>query len=283
MKTDRIAPAGAGMTAVSPGASDPVPVLDVRELSKEFGVKAARREILQKVTLQVTRGQFVSVVGPSGAGKTTFLRCLAGLAPPSSGSVFLDGSLVTGPPAQVAVVFQDYSRSLLPWLRVRDNVALPLRGKGARRSEIMARADEALATVGLLDAADRYPWQLSGGMQQRVAIARALACKPALLLMDEPFASVDAQTRLELEDLIHDVHADQAMTTLLVTHDIDEAVYLSDQVIVLSRSPARLVDVIKIELGDARDQLTTRSLPEFTEYRARVLTHIHASKRKGVA
>jgi NitT/TauT family transport system ATP-binding protein len=161
---------------------------------------------------------------------------MAGLTQPTAGRTLLDGTTITKPPAALAVVFQDYGRSLMPLLSVRSNVELPLASRRMPRAERHRRADEALEAVGLSDSANLHPWQLSGGMQQRVAIARALAYRPEALLMDEPFASVDAQTRADLEDLTLSVRNTFGMTVILVTHDIDEAVYLGDQVIVLSGS-----------------------------------------------
>ncbi|PRX46615.1 NitT/TauT family transport system ATP-binding protein [Prauserella shujinwangii] len=243
----------------------------VDRLHHVFGRGAAARTVLGSVDFTVARGEHVSVVGPSGSGKTTVLRCVAGLLTPTSGQVRLDGAPVAGPPESLAVVFQDYSRSLLPWLTVRSNVALPLRGKGIPAPHRRERAAEALAAVGLKDSLHQYPWQLSGGMQQRVAIARALAYRPEVLLMDEPFASVDAQTRSDLEDLVLRLKRVYAMTVIAVTHDIDEAVYLSDRVVVLSGHPAEVVESVPIDLGADRDQLTTKSDPRFARLRARVL------------
>jgi NitT/TauT family transport system ATP-binding protein len=171
-------------------------------------------------------------------------------------------------------VFQEYGRSLFPWMRVRENVGLPLRSP--RKAALV---DEALAAVGLADAHDAYPWQLSGGMQQRVAIARAIAFEPRVLLMDEPFAAVDAQTRAELEDLIREVWQRLGVTLLFVTHDIDEAVYLGQRVIVLSKSPTTILDALDVDLPPERDQLTTRAAPRFTELRGRVYEQIQAAKR----
>ena len=173
-------------------------------------------------------------------------------------------------PDDLAVVFQDYSRSLFPWLTVRDNVALPLRRRGKSRAERRAAAQEALESVGLPDAGRKYPWQLSGGMQQRVSIARALAFRPSLMLMDEPFGSVDAQTREDLEDLVLQVHRTEKMTILLVTHDIDESVYVGDRVVVLNKSPARVHADLPVGLPSVRDQIDTRSLPEFIQLRAEI-------------
>jgi NitT/TauT family transport system ATP-binding protein len=178
-------------------------------------------------------GALVSIVGPSGCGKSTLLRCVAGLQAPAQGQIFLDGKPVDGVPDDLAVVFQDYSRSLYPWLTVRDNVALPLRRRGMGKAERRAAAVTALEQVGLRDATGKYPWQLSGGMQQRVSIARALAYRPRLLLIDEPFGSVDAQTREDLEDLLLAIRGTGEMTILFVTHDIDESVYVGDRVVVL--------------------------------------------------
>ncbi|MDL4819613.1 ABC transporter ATP-binding protein [Actinomadura opuntiae] len=225
---------------------------------------------LDGLDLTVPDGQLLSIVGPSGCGKSTLLRCIAGLIRPTGGALELDGAPVTGVPDDLAVVFQDYSRSLFPWLTVRDNVAMPLRRRGGSRAERRAAAEEALESVGLPDASRQYPWQLSGGMQQRVSIARALAYRPSLLLMDEPFGSVDAQTREDLEDLLLQVHRAAKMTILLVTHDIDESVYVGDRVVVLNRSPARVHADIPVALPAVRDQIETRGLPEFVRLRAEV-------------
>ncbi|GAA3231636.1 ABC transporter ATP-binding protein [Actinocorallia longicatena] len=220
--------------------------------------------------LRVDAQQLVSIVGPSGCGKSTVLRCVAGLQRPTGGEVRLDGAVVEGVPGNLAVVFQDYSRSLFPWLTIRDNVALPLRRRGVARAERRRLAEQALNEVGLDGAGAKYPWQLSGGMQQRVAIARALAYKPSLLLMDEPFGSVDAQTREDLEDLLLQVRARERMTILLVTHDIDESVYVGDRVVVLSRSPARVIADLPVDLPGQRDQISTRADPRFVALRAEV-------------
>ncbi|NDU75615.1 ATP-binding cassette domain-containing protein [Actinomadura sp. DSM 109109] len=241
-------------------------MLEVSGLGHAYG----GHRVLKGVDLRIGEGELVTIVGPSGCGKSTLLRCLAGLMAPSEGKVVLNGDVVDGVPGDLAVVFQDYSRSLMPWLTVRDNVALPLRRRGLGRSERRARAAEALESVGLRDAAGKYPWQLSGGMQQRVSIARALAYRPTLLLMDEPFGSVDAQTREDLEDLVLQVHRSQGVTILLVTHDIDESVYLGDRVVVLARDPGRVRAELPVTLPAERDQIGTRSDPEFVRLRAEV-------------
>jgi NitT/TauT family transport system ATP-binding protein len=233
-------------------------MLEIRALAKSYGDAEAIRD----VSFEVSEGEFVCVVGPSGAGKTTLLKCIAGLLAPTSGEVVLEGDKV------MAMVFQEYGRSLMPWLTVRRNVALPLRRTSkAERSWLVQEAVEA---VGLTAHLDRYPWQLSGGMQQRVAIARALAYQPQILLMDEPFASVDAQTRGDLEDLILDVRERYGVTILFVTHDIDESVYLADRIVVLSPSPTSVDEILPVDLPRPRDQVETKELPAFAHLRAHV-------------
>src|SRR6476619_1606573 len=245
-------------------------MLEIRNLGKTYGTGANVTHAVGNVTFSIEEGEFLCVVGPSGCGKTTLLKCVAGLLPPSRGEVRLRGRRVTEPPEQLALVFQEYSRSLMPWLSVRNNVLLPLRHKRLGRGERDALVEDALGAVGLVGFMDRYPWQLSGGMQQRVAIARALAYQPQILLMDEPFASVDAQTRGDLEDLVLQVRAEFGITILFVTHDIDESVYLSDRVVVLTHAPTEVKEVIPVGLPKPRDQIATKELPEFARLRAHV-------------
>ncbi|MDA3631066.1 ABC transporter ATP-binding protein [Saccharopolyspora sp. WRP15-2] len=244
-------------------------MLEVSGLGHRYG-GANGHQAIADLTFQVRTGELACIVGPSGCGKSTMLRSISGLIKPTDGQVKLKGNPVQGVPEDLAVVFQDYSRSLFPWLSVRSNVEFPLRSRGVSKAERRERADEVLEWVGLSAAAKKYPWQLSGGMQQRVSIARALACRPALLLMDEPFASVDAQTRFELEDLLLRVRKQFDSTVLLVTHDIDESIYLADRVFVLSKSPATVVSDLEIPLGDERDQITTRESETFVHLRSEV-------------
>jgi NitT/TauT family transport system ATP-binding protein len=267
-----------GDSRVETGAQPSRPILEISDLSKTYRVGDEHHQVLAGISLQVIRGEFVCIVGPSGAGKSTLLRCIAGLLAPSSGTILLDAQPVHDPPPKLAVVFQDYSRSLMPWMSVASNVMLPLRSRGYARSEQVRRADEALAAVGLTAAGSQYPWQLSGGMQQRVAIARALAYEPEAMLMDEPFASVDAQTRSDLEDLILRVRHTFGMTVLLVTHDIDESVYLADRVIVMGGSPTSVREQITVDLPSPRDQVSTKLLPRFSELRAHVMTLIREDR-----
>lgn len=253
--------------------------LDVSGLRKVYEGSGRRVEAVRDLTFTVEAGELVCLVGPSGCGKTTLLKCVGGLLTPTAGRVTLSGKQVSGPPPGMAFVFQEYGRSLFPWMRVGENVELPLKQKDLskqRRRELVAGA---LESVGLSDAAGAYPWQLSGGMQQRVAIARALAYEPQVLLMDEPFAAVDAQTRADLEDLVRRLWRERAMTILFVTHDIDEAVYLGERVVVLSASPTVVQEQLTIDLPAERDQLHTRVDPRFAELRTHVYRQIQAAKR----
>ena len=245
-------------------------LLEIRKLAKMYGSGAKVTHAIADVSFTVDDREFVCVVGPSGCGKTTLLKCVGGLLRQTRGDVLLRGRRVTAPPEEMALVFQEYGRSLMPWSSVRNNVVLPLRHKNLGRKERNALVEEALDAVGLTPFIDHYPWQLSGGMQQRVAIARALAYQPAILLMDEPFASVDAQTRGDLEDLILRVREEFAITILFVTHDIDESVYLSDRVVVLTHGPTEVKAIIDVDLPFPRDQIATKELPEFAHLRGHV-------------
>jgi NitT/TauT family transport system ATP-binding protein len=257
------------MTAISE-RTDTSTILEVADIRHVYGSGETAYTAIDGLSFTISSGELVSIVGPSGAGKTTLLRILAGLLPPTSGSVSLLGQRVTGVPEGMAMVFQDYSRSLLPWLRVQSNVLFPLRGSSGSREDRARVATEALKAVGLEGHEHKYPWQLSGGMQQRVAIARALAYRPRLLLMDEPFASVDAQTRSDLEDLVLRIREQYEITILFVTHDIDESVYLADRVLVLTRPPATLAEDVRVVLPSPRDQISTKEHPEFVNIRGHV-------------
>ncbi|WP_051112420.1 ABC transporter ATP-binding protein [Nonomuraea coxensis] len=253
-------------------------MLDVRGLKKVYEGRGRSVEAVRDLTFTVAAGELVCIVGPSGAGKTTLLRCIAGLLDATAGEVVLEGERVTGPPPGMAVVFQEYGRSLFPWMTVRQNVELPLKEKKVPKDRRRRLVQDSLEAVGLAEAQDAHPWQLSGGMQQRVAIARAVAYEPHLLLMDEPFAAVDAQTRADLEDLVRSLWQRLGVTVLFVTHDIDESVYLGQRVIVLSNSPTVVLEDVPIDLPAERDQLTTRSLPRFAELRSHVYELIQLAK-----
>lgn len=256
-------------------------LLSVRDVQKIYPSEGGGVEAISRLDFEIGSGELTCLVGPSGAGKTTLLKIISGLMPPTRGQVLLDGVKVVEPPKKMAVVFQEYGRSLFPWMRVRANVELPLKNQGVARDERRRLVDEALDAVGLSHVPQSYPWQLSGGMQQRVAIARAVAYQPEVLLMDEPFAAVDAQTRADLEDLIRDVWKRLGVTILFVTHDIDESVYLGERVLVLSNTPTVIQDDLRIDLPAERDQLNTRSLPRFTELRHQVYEQIQMAKNGG--
>lgn len=259
--------------------TDVQPMLTVNHVKKTYTGKQRTVEAIADLDFSVQAGELVCVVGPSGAGKTTLLRCIAGLLDVTDGSVELEGQRVTGPPRGMAVVFQEYGRSLFPWMTVRQNVELPLKEKKIPKAERHRLVEEALDAVHLADSHDAYPWQLSGGMQQRVAIARAVAYEPQVLLMDEPFAAVDAQTRADLEDLVRELWQRLGVTVLFVTHDIDEAVYLGQRVLVLSNRPTVVLEDVTVDLPAERNQLDTRSLPRFAELRAHVYRRIQEAKR----
>ena len=250
-------------------------MLEINGLTRSYGEHQAIRD----VSLTVADGELVTIVGPSGCGKSTLMRCVAGLLTPTSGRVVLNGAVVTSVPDRLGVVFQDYSRSLYPWMSVSDNVALPLLRRERRRATRRRAALAALESVGLAGFASRYPWQLSGGMQQRVSIARALAYDPVLMLMDEPFGSVDAQTREDLEDLVLRVRAERKITILLVTHDIDESVYTGDRVIVLTEGPGSVRAEVPVNLPTPRDQIITKELREFAHLRAEVSRLVRGARQ----
>lgn len=227
-------------------------VLDIDRLGKTFESAKGRISALENVSFEVHRKEFVSVIGPSGCGKSTLIRILAGLDRPSSGEVRLDGERVEGPCKDRGMVFQGYT--LFPWLCVRDNVTFGPRMAGASTAEANEAAEKWLDVIGLRKFADHYPDQLSGGMKQRVAIARALANQPRILLMDEPFGALDAQTRAGMQSHLIKVWDSADLTILFITHDLDEAVYLSDRIVVLAAHPGRVEEVIEVPVPRPRDR-----------------------------
>jgi NitT/TauT family transport system ATP-binding protein len=254
--------------------------LSLQGISKIYGEGTSSVEVLGDVSLNVGAGEFVSILGPSGCGKSTLLSIVAGLLTPTGGTVKLDGRLVTEPAIEIVYLFQQYSKSLFPWRRIRDNVALGLEARSRRGNrssrEINNMCDEYLALVGLENVGDLYPWQLSGGMQQRVAIARALIASPKVLLMDEPFSAVDALSRNLLQDLVLDLWRRLKITILFVTHDVDEAVYLADRVLTLSKPPVRVVDRIELDLPRPRRQVETRASSAFLQHRRELYARVTA-------
>jgi len=253
------------VVAARAGAEAPS-ALSIRNLAVRFGA----RTILNAINLDIREGEFLCIVGSSGSGKTTLLRVLAGLARPAEGAVLFEGTEISGPSRDRAIIFQDYSKALLPWRTVHGNVALSLEARNVPAGERNAVIEKLLAKMGLSQAQEQFPGQLSGGMQQRVQIARCLAQEPKLLLMDEPFGALDAMTRQTLQDEILQLAAERRITTVFITHDLEEAIYLGDRVIVLGQSPATIITSIEIELPRPRSQLTTREDSRFLAYRHRL-------------
>ena len=243
--------------------------LSVTGLAKIYPSRAGAIVALKEVSLAVGTTQFVSLLGPSGCGKSTLLRCVAGLERPTAGSIVLSGRAVTDPPRDMGVVFQ--RDVLLDWLTVLGNILLPARIRRLPLPEWRDKAARLLAMIGLAGYAERYPWELSGGMRQRVAICRALLLDPALLLMDEPFGALDAMTRDELNLELQRLWLADAKTVLFVTHSIAEAVFLSDKVVIMSPSPGRVVDTVTVELARPR-ALAVRETADFARYVARIRT-----------
>ncbi|OGB69079.1 MAG: nitrate ABC transporter ATP-binding protein [Burkholderiales bacterium RIFOXYC12_FULL_65_23] len=240
---------------------------------------------VEDINLQVKRGEFIAIVGPSGCGKSTFMKLTTGLKAPSRGSIKVDGQPVTGPLKISGMAFQ--SSSLLPWRSTLDNVLLPLEivepyraTFKQKRAEYVERARQLLATVGLAGYEDKYPWELSGGMQQRASICRALIHQPKMLLLDEPFGALDAFTREELWCTLRDLHAAQGFNVILVTHDLRESVFLADTVYVMSKSPGRFVVKRDIELPRPRDLELTYT-PAFTDIVHELRGHIGAMRKAG--
>ena len=237
----------------------------------EVTIELAGRQIVSPTSLTIKRGEFVCVVGPSGCGKTTLLRIAAGLAKPSAGVVRIAGREVVEPSSDVAFVFQDYGRALLPWRTVAGNISFALEALNVRSGERKSRISDVLERVGLLSHAGKFPTQLSGGMQQRVQIARCLSQRPTVLMMDEPFGALDALTRQSLQDEVARLVQDERLTVIFVTHDLEEAIYLGDRVIVLQANPTptrpSIAKMLEVDLPRPRDQLTTKEHPEFISLR----------------
>ena len=247
-------------------------ILDVKRLGKVFDTAKGSVTALEDINFQVHRREFVTVIGPSGCGKSTLIRTLAGLESATSGEVLLDGSAVNGPGPDRGMVFQGYT--LFPWLTVKKNVMFGLRNQGVSSVEAESEALEWINLVGLEKFAEVYPDQLSGGMKQRVAIARALAAKPRILLMDEPFGALDAQTRSKMQAYLLEIWKHIDITILFITHDLDEAIYLADRILVLDAHPGRVSELIEVPVSRPRtqDQLLQ---PEFLAARQRLDELIH--------
>jgi NitT/TauT family transport system ATP-binding protein len=252
-------------------------ILSIRQVTIELG----GRQVLSPTSFEVARGEFVCIVGPSGCGKTTLLRAASGLLAPASGEVWRNGQRVAEPSREVAFVFQDYGRALLPWRTVEGNIALALEAAGVPEAEQKARIADVLGKVGLVQHAHKFPAQLSGGMQQRVQIARCLAQQPQVLMMDEPFGALDALTRQSLQDELARLVLQDGLTVLFVTHDLEEAIYLGDRVIALQANPGpgrpSLARMLDVKIPRPRDQLATKEHPEFLRLRRELFAFIEQS------
>jgi NitT/TauT family transport system ATP-binding protein len=259
----------ANLAVVQPMSAQPMvaaPLIVFDRVVLDFGPM----RVINELSFTMKRGEFVCVIGPSGCGKTTLLRLLTGLVKPTSGEVRRNGAPVTGPAHDVAIVFQDYAKALLPWRTVAGNVSLALEAAKVPKAERADRIHALLAKVGLAAHAHKYPGQLSGGMQQRLQIARCLAQEPAVLLMDEPFGALDAMTRQTLQDEMLQLVAGSGTTVLFITHDLEEAIYLGDTVLALRAGPGErpsLAQRFDVHLPRPRDQLSTREEPEFLHLR----------------
>jgi taurine transport system ATP-binding protein len=264
--------------------SNSMPELEARALSVEYAAHTGRLPALRGIDLAAAPGAFVAVLGPSGSGKTTLLNVFAGFVRPTAGEALFRGQPITAPSAERAVVFQHHA--LLPWLSVADNVAFPLKIRGIERSRRRQMVAPLLIRVGLAEFADHPVWTLSGGMQQRVGLARALAADPAVLLLDEPLGALDAITREDMQRVLLDLWASSRKTALLITHDIEEAVFLGTQLLVLSERPGRIVARYDLEfsrrVAAGEDPRAIRADPGFASIKTelRDVMHAHAASGK---
>lgn len=254
-------------------ARDAQPKLSLRHVTKQFAIRGEKTHFtaLQDISIDLAAGEFLVLVGPSGCGKSTLLDLLGGLTQPTSGEILLDGKPVTGPGLDRGIVFQQYA--LLPWRTARKNIEFGLEAKGLPAAERHRRAEQYLELVGLQGFADRYPHELSGGMKQRVAIARSLAFDPEVLLMDEPFAALDAQTRESLQDELLRIWQATGKTILFITHGIDEALYLGQRVAVLTSRPGRIKKIVDVDIDRSADDI--RSSEGFRAQRHHVWSLLH--------
>jgi NitT/TauT family transport system ATP-binding protein len=256
------------------------PIIQLRGVTKTFQSHDRSLTVFNSFSYQVENRSFLSVVGPSGCGKSTLLKLISGLETPSGGEIRFNGRIVNGPPKGMIYVFQQYTKSILPWRTVIENVEFGLRAR--RRvsfKEVRERCREYIDLVGLNGYENYYPYQLSGGMQQRVCIARALICEPEVLLMDEPFSAVDAMTRAILQELVMRIWQKLPITILFVTHDVDEAVFLSTRIISLGRAGAGISEDVTINLPSPRNQIETRAHPQFTELRQLLFASIFVQEK----
>ena len=251
--------------------------LEVQQVSKSFGEKGCEKCVLSNVNLEIKPGEFVCLLGPSGCGESTLLNTMAGFIKPNLGKIILNNTLVQKPGPERGFVFQ--KNSLLPWMTLHQNVGYGLKIQGLPKHDISKKVDHYLELVGLSSHADAYPHQLSGGMQQRGSIVRALITNPKILLMDEPFGAVDAQTRIVLQEMLLRIWAKFGITIVFVTHDIDEAVLLADRIVIMGVNPGHIKEIIEIPLDRPRSADST-FLDEFRRLKLKVLTSIREETSK---
>lgn len=258
---------------VSPQAKPPI--IELRDIRKTYTVNGKSLKVFNGLTCSIEAGSLFSIIGPSGCGKSTLLKMVAGLEPFSGGAILFNGAPVTSPPRGMIYIFQQYSKSIFPWRTVIKNIEFGLLSqKSMPRREARERCREYIHLVGLDGYEDYFPSQISGGMQQRVAIARALICEPSVLLMDEPFSAVDSMTRAILQELVLKIRETIPITILFVTHDVEEAVFLSNRIISLGRAGAGIVEDVTVPLAYPRNQITTRAEEEFIAIRQRMFSSI---------
>jgi NitT/TauT family transport system ATP-binding protein len=260
------------------------PVIQLQGVSKTFGSKDRGLTVFQNFTYEIESRSFLSVIGPSGCGKSTLLKLISGLEMPSGGTIIFNGSPVFGPPKGMIYVFQQYTKSIFPWRTVIENIEFGLRARSSVSfREARERCREYIDLVGLKGYEDYYPYQLSRGMQQRVCIARALICEPTVLLMDEPFSAVDAMTRAILQELVMRIWQKLPITILFVTHDVDEAVFLSTRIISLAPAGGGITEDLSNDLPLPRDQIATRANPRFTELRQTLFSSIFIQEKSSAS
>lgn len=262
----------------------PKTLIHIEGVNKEFSVNKNKITVFENFSYKIPEGSFLSIVGPSGCGKSTLLKLISGLENPTSGTINFDGQVISGPPKGMIYVFQQYTKSIFPWYTVLENIEFGLntQKKNISKQEAKERCMEYIKLVGLEGYEDYYPSQLSGGMQQRVVIARALICEPKVLLMDEPFSAVDAMTRAILQELLLSIWEKLPITILFVTHDVDEAVFLSSHIISLGKAPIGLKEDIVVNLPYPRNQIDTRKSKHFTTMQLKLFSSIF-SQEKGQA
>jgi NitT/TauT family transport system ATP-binding protein len=269
------------ISAQQPRPAPAAPIIDVRGLGKTFKSKGQALTVFDKLSCVIEKGSFLSIIGPSGCGKSTLLKLISGLETPTQGEILFNGRKVVGPPKGMIYVFQQYTKSILPWRTVIENVEFGLRAqRSVSFKEARERCREYIDLVGLKGYEDYFPYQLSGGMQQRVCIARALICEPDVLLMDEPFSAVDAMTRAILQELVMRIWQALPITILFVTHDVDEAVFLSSRIISLGRVGGGIAEDVPIHLPLPRDQIVTRADSRFTELRQQLFASIFVQEKR---